>query len=97
VKQWHIDGSPASFEDIVAPLKKAIKFAYKMRRQNRTKDIPWNGLDIGQPELATCFHADENLMAEHMKFSKEAQGRDALDEILGLAIRLGIEQGRRIK
>jgi len=97
MKKWPENNKPAaSFESIVAPLKAAIKFAYKMSRQNINKNIPYKGFDIGQSQLAGCFHANESLSAKQLQFVLEDQGRDALDEILGLAVQLGIEQGRRI-
>jgi len=96
MKDWPENNQPANFEDIIAPLKKTLRFAYKMRRQNQNKDIPYDGFDIGARQRVTCFHADEILSVELLKFSKEDQGRDALDEILGIAVRLGIEQGRRL-
>lgn len=67
-----------------------------MRRKNRTKDVPWDGPDIGDHEKATCHSIPDNLKADYLAESKEDQGRDALDEIIGIALRLGIEQGRRI-
>ena len=44
----------------------------------------------------TCFSPDKQLSAENLKYSEDDQGRDALDEIIGLVFRLGVEQGRRI-
>jgi len=73
-----------------------LKFAYKMKRQNQNFDIPYDGFDIGRQQWASCFHANETLSAEHLRFIKEDQGRDALDEIIGIAVQLGIEQGRRL-
>jgi hypothetical protein len=39
---------------------------------------------------------EETLKAEWLKVSDEDQGRDALQEIIGCALRLGIEQGFRM-
>ncbi len=97
MKKWRKDGEPESFTSIADHIKKAIKFAYKMERTNVKKDIKWEGLDIGQKEKATCYSPDEQLTAENLKYSFEEQDKDALDEILALALRLGIEQGRRIE
>src|SRR3989304_4553686 len=96
MKEWPENNKPADFEDIVKHLKMALKFAYKMRRQNLHKDIPYDGFDIGHQQLAGCFHANETLSVKQLQFVLEDQGRDALDEILGLAVQLGIEQGRRV-
>jgi hypothetical protein len=96
MKEWPADEKPAYFEDITAPIIRAIKFAYALRRKNRGKSIPYNGLDIGKDSQATCLRAKEQLSAEQLAYSSDEQGRNALEEIIGLAVRLGIEQGRRI-
>jgi hypothetical protein len=90
------DDEPAMFEPIADAICNAIRFAYKMTRQNINKDIPWSGPNIGSEEKATCHQPIEQLSAKTLAYSLEDQGRDALDEIIGLALRLGIEQGRRI-
>ena len=95
MKNWPEDDKPADFEDLVKPIKKALRFAYKMRRQNQDKDVPWAGPAKTGHE-ACCLPPKETLKAEQLKYSLEDQGRDALDEIIGIALRVGIEQGRRI-
>ncbi len=82
MKKWPENGNPEDFENIIVPIKKAIKFAYKIKRINSDKDIIWTGLDIGQREKTSCIGPDEQLTAENLKYSLEDQGRDALDEIL---------------
>ncbi len=94
-KRWPENNETANFHDIVSPIRKAIEFAYELRRINKQKNIPWGGFDIGEMEKITCFSPSDNLRYKHLKYSLEEQGRDALDEILGICIRLGIEQGRR--
>ena len=87
---------PADFSDIADPLCEAFRFAYVLSRQNADQDIPYDGLDIGWRERACCFSAAEQLTVEKIGFSEDDQGRDALKVLVGLAIQLGIEQGRRI-
>lgn len=94
--QWPADNHPTDIETLTEPICKAIRFAYHMRRRNRDQDIPYDGLDIGKDEQANALRAHHQLTAERLAYSDEDQGRDALTEIIGLAIRLGIEQGRRI-
>lgn len=95
--KWPEDeAEPLSFDAITRPLIKAIKYAYKLERRNKGKSIPWSGPEIGRPELAICLPAKEKLSAKMLAYSEDDQGRDALEEIVGLAVQLGIEQGRRI-
>jgi len=96
MKKWPEDGSTVQFAEIVESVRKAILFAYNIKRKNRNRSIPWDGLDIGNDSKATCFSPEEQLQLEHLRYSENDQGRDALDEILSIAVRLGIEQGQRI-
>lgn len=96
-KPWPSDGSPAHFTEICDPIIEALRFAYTFRRRNRDKDIPWKGLDIGEREKVSCFLPDEALSAEALAYALDDQGRDAMREILAVAIQLGSEQGRRIE
>lgn len=95
--EWPENDEPAGFEEISEPILKAIRFAYRLVRRNKTKDIPWNGLDLGQNEKATCSRPMNRLTVDGLAFSLEDQGRDALEEIVSLAIQTGIEQGRRME
>ena len=94
-KPWPNNGQTVSFQDMVKPIVDAISFAYQLQRQNKSTDIPWSGLDIGNDLKATCFNPDERLSAEQLNYSNEDQGRTALEEIVGIAVQLGMEQGRR--
>lgn len=92
---WPKDGSPLDFEDLSAPVVKAIRFAYELIRRNRGNTIPWSGPPIGQREAACSLGAKERLNRVMLMESERDQGRDALTEIVGLAIQIGMEQGRR--
>lgn len=94
---WPTDGKPADFSDLVAPIVKAIKFTHTLDRQNTDKDVPWDGPNIGASELACCFDPLYALSAEMLAYDEEDQGRDALEVIIGIALQIGIEQGRRIE
>ncbi len=94
--EWPEKDKVAYFEDLTKPIVKAIKFAYSIRRKNKDKDVPWTGPGVGASERACCPPPKEMLSAENLKYSMDDQGRNALEEIVGVAIRLGIEQGRRI-
>jgi len=93
---WPKDDKIVSFVEITEPIREAILFAYTIKRKNKNRSIPWNGLDIGEDEKCTCFSPKDQFHLDNLRYSEDEQGRDALDEILGLAVRLGIEQGRRI-
>lgn len=90
---WPQDGKPAYFEDLTRPVIRALKGAYTFRRRGY-KDIPWTGPCTGS--LHCCLSAEETLKASNLKYSQEDQGRNAMEEIIGLAVRLGIEQGKRM-
>ena len=94
--KWPDDGSPLDYQSLADPIRKAVRFAYEMSRKNVGHSVPWNGPAIGRPEAATSLEAKHRLSAEALKYSEEDQGRDALDEIIGIAVQIGIEQGRRI-
>lgn len=95
MKPWPKNGKTVRFSDLVKDIKKAVLFAYDVKRKNRKKNIPWNGYDIGDAEKVCCLCPDDHLTAENLRYSESEQGRDALDEIIGLALQLGMEQGRR--
>lgn len=94
-KCWPDDGGTVGFSDLCGPVCDAIRFSHSLRRVNVGLDIPWGGFNIGSSELATCFSPSAQLSAE-MLASDADQGRDVLDVCVGIAVQLGIEQGRRI-
>jgi hypothetical protein len=97
VTEWPEDGSPLSLEeDLTPPLCQAVRFAYALQRRNRDADVPWDGPEIGDDEQANAPLTKCLLKHERLSESETEQNRDALTEIMGIAIRIGIEQGRRI-
>ncbi len=96
MKKWPEKSAVVRFTDITQPIMRAMRFAYTLKRKNRQRDIPWEGLDIGKEEQACCFSPIEKLTAFNLEYSLDSQGRDALTEIVGVAVQLGIEQGRRM-
>lgn len=94
MNKWPEKG-PAYFEDLIRPVIKAIKFAYSLQRKNKGRSIPWTG-PPRESGLSCCPDHAEMLKAHNLKYSEEDQGRDALEEIVGIAIALGIDQGQRI-
>lgn len=96
MQEWPDDGVPVSLEDLATPIVKAIRFAYRLKRQNADLDVPYQGYDIGERERGNCFDPVTQLTAQKLRVAKYDQGREAIEEIVALAIRLGIEQGRRV-
>lgn len=94
-KPWPEDGKPDSLDAIVRPLRKAVRAAYKLQRKNPRKDIPWTGHNIGKSALAVSYGPHERLTVPHLQRAAES-GRDAMEEILAIAVQLGVEQGQRI-
>ena len=72
---WPKDNRTASFQEITDPILKAIRFAYLLKRKNRSLDIPYDGLPIGRPEAATCQEIEDALKSENLRYSEEDQGR----------------------
>jgi hypothetical protein len=93
---WPKDNKTISFHDLAESVKKATKFCYKLTRKNRDEDVPWKGPPLPKCMQATCLSFEESLSAKGLAFNKNDQGRDAMDVIIGIAIQLGIEQGRRM-
>lgn len=96
-KHWPEKGETVLFQELTRPILKAIRFAYKLTRKNVKLSIPYDGYDNPPERGAINFDPDKMLNAANLRYSLKEQGRDALEEILGVAIRLGIEQGRRIE
>ena len=94
---WPDNDKPAQASDILKPIRDAIEFAYTLRRKNEGLDIPYTGHDIGEEEKACCISPHNGINAEAIEFALDHNGMDALHEILGLALLLGIEQGRRME
>jgi hypothetical protein len=89
ITPWPMEGEGerwegvASWDTIMGSFRKAIKFAYNMRRKNEGKDIPYTGYPIGYGDRAGCLGPEERFKAESLRYDKEDQGRDALEVIMG--------------
>ena len=95
IKQWPDNNGRVPFWEITGPICDSIRAAYKLERINEDKDVLYNGLDIGKdiPDL----RPDQKLTAENLRYDKEDQGRDALEVLIGIAVQLGSELGKRIE
>lgn len=93
--EWPEGNKPAKFS-LVEPIVKAIRKAYVIGRR-ATADISWTGpSEIGWFAQGGCLSPAEALRAEQLRYDEEKQNRTALEVIVGIAIHLGIEQGRRL-
>jgi hypothetical protein len=93
-KPWPDDNQIVPFDDIVEPIRDAINQAYRLTRKR--KPIVWTGLDIGRSEKAGGPSPDEDLSVKSLAYHTD-RDRDAMDVIIAHAVRLGIEQGRRLQ
>ena len=71
---------------------KVLKAAYSLNRKPLA-DIKWRGPNISN---GFSLSPSERLTAENLRYSEESQGRFAIDEIVGIAVALGIEQGKNL-
>ena len=98
MKKWPTDlAKPAYFESLADPIVKALKFVNRNGGIRIADDviIPYKGYTIGQEDLACAFDPVESLSPERRNYGRDNQSRDIYDVLVGIAIQLGIEQGRR--
>ena len=85
------------FDDLCDATRDAILQAYRVQRRKRCKGVKWEGPSLTSLSLLVGgLSIEEALSEEMLKYDEENQGRDPLDVIIGVAIRLGIEQGFRM-
>ncbi len=94
-RAWPLEG-PVDFEELTGPVCRAIRFGYQLERRNKDTSIPWTGLDIGKCEKAAGFSPHDKLHSTNLEYDENEQGRDALEVLVGIAVQLGAEQGRRM-
>ena len=87
---------PYDFEELSRPLVKAFRFAFDLTRKNEDRDIPWSGPNDLNTSNHVALTPKAALSAEQLRYSKDEQGRDALEELIGMTLRVGIEQGHRL-
>ena len=78
------------------PVKRRGGYAFSSGTSS-IKGIDYNGLDILDNLKHVCQSPDKRLSREGLQFDWEDQGRHPVEVIVGLAVQLGIEQGRRIE
>jgi hypothetical protein len=96
LKPWPEDPAKwVNIEELIVPIKKAIKFAYKLKRIRPGKDIPYDGYTFGGRSLCMILDPEQSLTKEQLRVRAESNQMDALDVILQVCFNLGYEQGRR--
>ena len=97
MKDWPKDqNETASFTDLTEPLREVVSQAYVLKRKNEEKDLNYDGYNVGQDTLVCSHDPVTALTATQLKYDNDEQGRDAMKIILGIAVQLGIEQGKRL-
>lgn len=94
-KAWPSDGKPAAFCDIVEPLISAFNegATWRPKTSATSRDIEWTGLPLESSSLGPI---DARLSAAWRENDRE-NDRTFLCTILGIAVNLGMEQGRRLE
>ncbi|MHA2280096.1 MAG: hypothetical protein ACXAC5_04370 [Promethearchaeota archaeon] len=93
--EWPEDGKAMCFEALSDSVREVVRHCYTLSRKNKKKDVDWKGPSLPRCMQATCLSFEDNLKAESLEYQLHDQGRDAMEVIIGIAIQLGIEQGRR--
>jgi hypothetical protein len=78
------------------PVKRRGGYAFRSNTSDLAS-IDYHGYDIGEDDKATCNSPEYRLSGEGLRFDWTDQGRTPAEVIIGLAVQLGIEQGRRIE
>lgn len=84
------------FDKLTGAVKQHLKSQFSFRRINRKKDLSWRGPSLPRFLAATCLSYNDHFKASNLRYSEQEQGRDALTEILGTVVQVGMEQGRRL-
>jgi len=93
---WPKNDKHMHFSELTEPVCRAIRKAYKLTSKDYGEGIKWTGPELPQSMRAGCLPYDELLTRKQLEYSEQDQGRDPLEEIVGIAIQLGMEQGRRL-
>ena len=93
---WPKNDKHMSFSKLTDPVYRAIRRAYTLTPNDYGESIKWTGPELPESMRATCFSYAEKLTREQLEYDEQDQGRDPLEVIVGIAVQLGIEQGRRL-
>ena len=100
MKSWPVVPTETVFFDhLVDPLAETLKFVVENGGEEISDDvvIPYDGYTIGLSELVTSFDPVSKLSPEQRAYDRDDQGRNIYQVIIGIAVQLGVEQGRRFE
>lgn len=92
---WPENDAPVGFDELTGPVMKVIREYYDLTPSGLFPT--WEGLPLPTEMRATCLGYEETLTGEYLEYAEKEQGRSPLETMLGIAVQLGIEQGRRIE
>lgn len=97
--RWPQHGKPSTHAKLTKRVSTAIKSAYKLKRATQRSgaptDITWKGPELGMQTRGVAGSAALQLSQASLAYAAE-RGRDPIDVLTGIAVSLGIEQGRRL-
>lgn len=94
MRGWPEDGSTLRAEDVIAPFVDALRFMYRLERQNEGVDVPWDGPDA---EGACYPPPSVSFTAEQLAYGEEDQGRTPDEVLVEKVFQAGVEQGQRMQ
>ena len=98
MSDWPKNNETARFSDLTGPVVNLVRQAYslKLNAPTFTHGLKWRGPSLPESMGATCLEFSDAVSAEQLRHDTADQGRDPLEVIVGIAVQLGIEQGRRL-
>lgn len=96
-KNWPKDETKTvDIEDLIKQVRTVLERTHDITPKKLTGRVPWTGFKDTGPVGRACAptHVSEILSPKSLEYHAE-RGRDLLEMILLVAVRLGLEQGRR--
>jgi len=94
MKDWPKDNKPTNFDALSDSVVRVIEELYTLTPKEYGDRIEWEGL--ASPPSPCNLSFEESLTRENLEYSEQEQGRSTITTCVGIALTLGIEQGRRI-
>ena len=97
LKAWPKDGSAVGFNNLSDPLCELLKEAIRKGDEVYKGGLIYKGFDLGETLKMSNHSPKEIFLPENLLSNKINKSITVFDEIIFLAIQMGIEQGRRRK
>lgn len=95
--QWETYPEPFDFKRLVKVSKHLLKQCFDIEvSRNEDEDLVYLGPQFSNIIKRTTPSPSKELKAESINQEKESQNRDELTQVLGVVLKLGIEQGFRM-